>query len=172
MLRCTKAWLNDIYATWKDYGIAWLIHGSSSWLQCEVAKYSYTFGDPKYRSAPVIVPPMGEGLGVFETIRSLCLLFELCAMTLQNWHVSIAVDKSEQTQRCSTLHSQHFSTQFTSPSKYHPGSWVGKLRTNVWKNYDIICFWKWLVLRISVIQTRLSPILLVVSGSPSGFSYY
>jgi len=35
----------------------------------------------------------------------------------ENRYVSTAVDKNELTQRCSTLHSQHFSTQFTSPSQ-------------------------------------------------------
>ena len=53
-------------------------HGSSSWLQCEVAKYSYTFGDPKYQSAPVIVPPMVQGHWVFETIVFFC--FSTCVL--------------------------------------------------------------------------------------------
>ena len=53
-------------------------HGSSSWLQCEVSKYSYTFGDPKYRSAPMIVPPMVEGLWVFETVVFVC--FSTCVL--------------------------------------------------------------------------------------------
>ena len=52
--------------------------GSSSWLQCEVAKYSYIFSDPKYRSAPVIVPPMVEGHWVFETIVFVC--FSSCVL--------------------------------------------------------------------------------------------
>ena len=52
-----KAWLNDTYITQKGYSIAWCIHRSSLRLQCEVAKYSYTFGDLKYQSriAPIIV---------------------------------------------------------------------------------------------------------------------
>jgi len=50
-----KAWRNDILlCNVEDYGIAWLICGSSLQWQCEVAEYDYAFGDPKYRSASVI----------------------------------------------------------------------------------------------------------------------
>ena len=82
-------------------------------------------------------------------------------MTLKTTvHVNTVVDKNELTQRCYTLHSQHFSTQFASLSKDHPGFRWGKLSTKV---CDVFCFWKLLIFRTSL----LSPVLLVVSGSPS-----
>ena len=169
VLRCIKAWLNgtSIYLTRKDYGIVWLISGSSSQLRCEVAKYSYTFCDPKYQSAPVIVAPWYLWWKAFEWWRQQSLFaFLVVCYDPENRYVSTAVDKNEQTRRCSTLHSQHFSTQSTSTSKDHPGSQGGKLRMKVWKNCDMICFWKWLIFQISVRQTLLSSVLLVVSGSP------
>ena len=73
-------------------------------MQCDVAKYSYVSGDPKYRSAPMIVAPWylwWKALSARDS--SLCLLSELCYGP-ENCHVSTAVDKNEQTQGCSTLH--------------------------------------------------------------------
>ena len=82
--------------------------------------------------------------------------FRVVCYDPDNRHVSTVVDKSEQTRRCSTLHSQHFSAQSTSPSKYHPGSRGEKLSMKVWKNCDMICFWKWLIFWISVRQTLVT----------------
>ena len=85
---------------------------------------------------------------MLETIVFVCFL----SSVLWPWNccVNTVVDKNEQTQGCSTLHSQ---SQFTSPSKNCRG---GKLRTKVWKSCVMILFWKGLIFRISVKQTPFS----------------
>ena len=70
-LRCTKACLNDIYVTRKDYSITWLIRRSSPWLRCEVAKYSYAFLKSHDNNSMVL---MVEGLCVLESIVFICFL--------------------------------------------------------------------------------------------------
>jgi len=66
--------------THKDYSIMWLILGSSSRLQCEVAKYSYAFGDPKYRSASMIVAPWYLWWKAFECWRHVFVCFSSCVL--------------------------------------------------------------------------------------------
>jgi len=62
VLRCIKAWLNGIYVTRKDYGITWLIRGSSSMCSRDSSS----------------VVPMVEGLSVLETMVFVC--FSSCVL--------------------------------------------------------------------------------------------
>jgi len=65
-----------------------------------------------YGSAPVIVAQWYLWWKAFECWRQQSSsAFQILCYNPENRHVSAAVDKNEQTRRCSTVHSQHFSIQ-------------------------------------------------------------
>ena len=135
--------------TQKDYSIAWLIHGSYVWSRCE---YRYTFGDPKYRSAPVIVVPWCLWRMAFECWgRQPSSTFQVVRYDPEDYHVSTSVDKNGLTQSSSTLHS-HFSTQ---------GESKGQRFKELW--HDLVL--KLVHFQMDVRQTLLFLILLWVWGT-------
>jgi len=63
--------------------------------------------------------------------------------------------------------------KWANPEVFHTPSRIllGKLRMKVWKNCDMICFWKMAQFQDqSETNSYLPYILLIVSGSPSSFS--